>query len=85
MARQRIRKKSAGVGDVFAQAERAMKNIKVLLTDAGSSFQRIRQNYDLHHRPALPGGRRTRGRSTSQMHLSNRPECLVETIAIVPD
>ena len=33
--------KSVGVGDVAAQTEQAMKNIKMLLTEAGSSLQHI--------------------------------------------
>ena len=33
--------KSVGVGDVAAQTGQAMKNIKMLLTEAGSSLQHI--------------------------------------------
>jgi enamine deaminase RidA (YjgF/YER057c/UK114 family) len=33
--------KSVGIGDVAAQADQAMKNIKMLLEEAGSSLQHI--------------------------------------------
>ena len=33
--------KSVGIGDVTAQADQAMKNIKMLLEEAGSSLQHI--------------------------------------------
>jgi len=89
--------KSVGVGDVAAQTEQAMKNIKILLAEAGSSLQHICKIIiyiiDRRYREAVHRGvgRHLKGVfpvSTGIVAAAlARPECLVEAdaIAVIPD
>ena len=49
-------RESVGIGDVVAQTEQAMSNIKMLLEEAGSRLEDDRQSHGVHNRPALPRG-----------------------------
>ena len=75
--------KSVGVGDVAAQTEQAMKNIKMLLTEAGSSLQHICKItiyiIDPRYRETVSTG--------IVVSALGRPEWLVEVdaIAVIPD
>ena len=89
--------KSVGVGDVAAQANQAMKNIKMLLEEAGSSLQHICKItiyiIDPRYREAAYRvvGRHLKGvfpvSTGIVVSALGRPEWLVEVdaIAVIPD
>lgn len=89
--------KSVGVGDVAAQADQAMKNIKMLLEEAGSSLQHICKItiyiIDPRYREAVYRvvGAHLKGvfpvSTGIVVSALGRPEWLVEVdaIAVIPD
>jgi enamine deaminase RidA (YjgF/YER057c/UK114 family) len=89
--------KSVGIGDVAAQADQAMKNIKMLLEEAGSSLQHLCKItiyiVDPRYREAVYRvvGRHLKGVFPGSTGIVvsalGRPEWLVEVdaIAVIPD